>query len=110
MPLGDPTVDQLDCAIDAGGILQLGEAEDEIRPLGAGRQVVAREGIDMRGRVERRVSVVVYRGHERCTPMGESTCRARSLLFTYYISSAAGRNHHLALDHGSIQPLAGRQA
>jgi len=46
---GDPAVEQFDHAIHPLGIFQLRQLEQEIRPLRARRQVVAREGVEMRG-------------------------------------------------------------
>ena len=74
LPARHPVLDQLDRAIEARGIFQLRETEKEIRPLSAGRQVVARKRIDMRRRVQRRVCVVVCRRHGRNTPTGELLC------------------------------------
>src|SRR2546423_9207778 len=45
----DPAVEQFDHAIHAGRIFQLRQFEQEIRPLRARRQVVARERVEMRG-------------------------------------------------------------
>src|SRR6266478_5219128 len=47
--LRNPAVEQFDHAIHPIGIVQFRQLEAEIRPLRARRQVIAREGIDMRG-------------------------------------------------------------
>src|SRR5512132_3699552 len=46
---GDPAVEQFGDAIHPIGIFQLRQLEEEIGPLSARRQVVARKGVEMRG-------------------------------------------------------------
>ncbi len=46
----DPAVEQVDRAVDAIGIFQLRQVEQEVRPLRARGQVVAREAVEMRRR------------------------------------------------------------
>jgi len=47
----DGAIEQLDAAVHPRRILQLRQLEQELRPRVARRQVVARERVDMRGRL-----------------------------------------------------------
>ena len=72
----DHAVGELDTGVEALGVLEFRTIEQNVRPLIGRRQVVAREGVDMRGRTE------VDRSAHADAPISDRTLRAMTTFCT----------------------------